>query len=162
MKPADHPEFFRRPPPDGRSRESSIALDAEGCFWHSGQRVEHKGMQRAFASWIRKHPDDGRFILCNGYDWTYFTVQDVPFYVVSVEPQGDQLSLALSDQSRELLDPTTLRVGARDALYLRVKQGQFDARFSRHAQAALEPYVVERSDGSPGLRLGGRTVALPT
>ena len=34
MKPGDHPEFFRFPAPEGRSRESTIRLDAEGTFHH--------------------------------------------------------------------------------------------------------------------------------
>ena len=41
-------------------------------------------MATAFASWITTHPDDGRFILTNGYDWTYFTVKDAPFFVKRV------------------------------------------------------------------------------
>ena len=35
------------------------------------------GLARALASWIARHPDDGRFILTNGYDWTYFTVEKI-------------------------------------------------------------------------------------
>ena len=40
MKPGDHPEFFRFPAPEGRSRESTILLDREGRFWHDGELVE--------------------------------------------------------------------------------------------------------------------------
>ena len=43
MRPADHPEFFRLPAPEGRSRESTIVLDAEGRFHHDGELVEHPG-----------------------------------------------------------------------------------------------------------------------
>ena len=57
MLPVEHPEFFRRPPPPGQSRESSIRLDADGRFWHAGELVRHPGMQAAFATWIRRHPD---------------------------------------------------------------------------------------------------------
>src|SRR5688572_29087087 len=111
MKPGDHPEFFRLPPPPGQSRESGIVLDAEGRFWHRGERVQHPRMEAAFATWIRRHPDDGRYVLSNGYDWSYFEVQGTPFFVrgVAAEPAG--LRLTLSDGSEELLDPTTLRVG---------------------------------------------------
>src|SRR5215472_2124596 len=41
VKPGDHPEFFRFPAPEGRSRESTIRLDAEGHFFHEGHKVEH-------------------------------------------------------------------------------------------------------------------------
>ena len=48
MKPGDHPEFFRFPAPEGRSRESEIRLDAEGHFHDHGERVEHA------RSWSRR------------------------------------------------------------------------------------------------------------
>ena len=161
MLPMDHPEFFRLPPPPGQSRESSIRLDGEGRFWHDGELVRHPGMQAAFATWIRRHPDDGRFILCNGYDWSYFHVQDVPYFVRGVREDAGRLELALSDGTREPLDPASLcsgsrGTGPREALYCRVKLGQFDARFMPGAQSALWPYLVETPSGAPGLELGGR------
>lgn len=155
MLPSQHPEFFRRPPPDGRSRESSIVLDARGQFWHEGQRVAHPGMQAAFATWITTHPDDGRYVLCNGYDWSYFRVEDVPYFVRGVRPTQAGLLIALSDGTEELLASETLAVGAADALYCRVKGGRFEARFTPPAQAALLPHVVEREGGEPGLESGG-------
>jgi hypothetical protein len=150
MKPGDHPDFFRLPPPPGASRESTIRLDRDGRFWHDGQLVEHPGMARAFASWIRRHPDDGRYILSNGFDWTYFDVEDAPFFVRGIRKQDDAMApmLELSDASVELLDPTELWVGERDALYTRVKAGQYVARFTPAAQTALAPWLSDGSDGS--------------
>jgi hypothetical protein len=156
MLPADHPEFFRRPPPPGQSRESSIRLDGEGRFWHEGELVRHPGMQAAFASWIRRHPDDGRYVLCNGYDWTYFSVEDVPYFVRGVRALPVQIELGLSDGSWEVLDPNSLRLGPRDALYCRVKVGGFQARFSPGAQTALLPHLVEGRAGEVLLEVGGR------
>ncbi|MBK8997206.1 MAG: DUF1285 domain-containing protein [Myxococcales bacterium] len=147
MKPGDHPEFFRWPAPEGRSRESSIRLDREGRFWHDGARVEHSGMQRAFASWIDRHPDDGRFILTNGWDWTYFSVDDVPFFVRSLRVEPGRVILQLSDGSEESLDPTTVCVGDNDAVYVRVKDGRFEARFSPEAQTRLAPLLSETPGG---------------
>lgn len=157
MKPGEHPEFFRWPAPEGRSRESTIRLDREGRFWHDGVRVEHPGMQRAFASWIDRHPDDGRFILQNGYDWTYFAVDDVPFFVQKLRVTGAGASVVLSDGSEEPLDPATLSIGANDAVYLRVKGGRFEARFMPEAQTELAPLLVETDAGDPALRLCGAT-----
>lgn len=118
-------------------------------------------MREAFASWIRRHPDDGRYILCNGYDWSYLRVEDVGFFVRALRPALGTLCLSLSDQTEEALDPSTLRVGARDALYCKVKQGAFDARFTPAAQSALLPYVVESLSGEPALRLGQRDYIIP-
>jgi hypothetical protein len=160
MKPGDHPDFFRLPPPPGRSRESKIVLDAKGRFFNDGVGIEHGGLAAAFASWIRRHPDDGRFILTNRYDWTYFTVEDVPFFVrgLSVEPSG--VVLRLSDGTEETLDPSTLSVGDADALYARVKGGEFEAKFLPAAQLALVEIVVEMPDGRPGIEICGTRFVL--
>jgi uncharacterized protein len=155
MRPADHPEFFRFPAPEGRSRESSIVLDAEGRFRHDGEPVEHVGMARAFASWIALHPDDGRFILSNGYDWTYFQVEDVPFFVLGLREEGGRLWLALSDGSESVLEPETLALGSRGALYTSVKAGKFRARFSQAAQTALAPWLGSVENGELFLEIAG-------
>jgi uncharacterized protein len=160
MKPGDHPDFFRLPPPEGRSRESSIRLDAEGNFWHDGERVTHLGMQRAFASWIDRHPDDGRYILNNGYDWSYFTVDEVPFFVRAVRVEPHAVTLLLSDDEREALDAETLGADARGRLHVSVKSRRFEARFSSQAQAALAPLLREGASGALELEIAGRRYAI--
>src|SRR5437868_11190018 len=160
MKPGDHPEFFRFPAPEGRSRESTIRLDGEGRFHHEGHVVEHPKLASALHGWIARHPDDGRFILTNGYDWTYFQVDDAPYTVRSLRLEPNELKLELSDDTAEPLAPETLRVGRGDALYAKVKGGQFEARFSRHAQTALAPILKEASDGSLRLQIGARDYAV--
>jgi hypothetical protein len=156
MRPADHPEFFRLPAPEGRSRESSIVLDEQGRFHHEGELVEHPGMARAFASWIDRHPDDGRFILNNGYDWSYFRVEDVPFFVLGVREQSGKLELSLSDGSESPLDPSSLTLGPQGALYTTVKNGKFRARFTPSAQIALGPWLVEAENGEVLLEIADR------
>jgi hypothetical protein len=157
VKPGDHPDFFKLPPPPGRSRESSIVLDEQGRFWHEGRIVSHPGMARAFASWVGRHPDDGRYILHNGYDWTYFEVRDAPFFVVglTVDTDGWPL-LELGDGEQERLDPGGARCGPDAALYVRVKQGQFEAKFTQPAQLMLAPLLAEVDSGGVALRIGGR------
>ena len=154
MKPGDHPDFYRLTPPPGTSRESTIRLDPEGKFWHDGERVDHPALEKALHGWIARHPDDGRFILTNGYDWTYFQVDDAPFIVRALRVLPDSVMLQLSNDSEEPLVPETLRVGRGDALYARVKAGQFEAKFSRHAQTALAPLLREGPDGKLRLRIG--------
>ena len=43
MKPGDHPEFFRFPAPPGRSRESTIRLDAGSSLHHQRVQTEAAG-----------------------------------------------------------------------------------------------------------------------
>jgi hypothetical protein len=148
MRPSDHPDFFRLPAPEGRSRESTIRLDREGRFLHDGELVTHRGMARAFASWIARHPDDGRFILTNGWDWTYFTVEGAPFFVEGVREGADGPVLVLFDGSEEPLEPAALRLDDDGVFSTRVKGGTFDARFLRNAQLELSPWLEEDRDGS--------------
>ena len=165
-KPGDHPEFFRFPAPEGRSRESTIRLDAEGRFFHEGESVAHPKLAEAMHTWIRRHPDDGRFILTNGYDWTYFTVEDAPFFVRAVRAEGDRAVLVLSDGTEEPWDPRTSHVGNGGALYARVnlpeKRGPFEAKFTRHAQASLAPWLIDAGgpEGGIAARIGGQTVPI--
>lgn len=162
MKPSDHPDFFRFPAPEGRSRESTIRLDGEGRFWHDGRRVEHAGLIAAFHSWIARHPDDGRYILTNGYDWTYFIVDDAPYFVRALRIGPDAIDLLLSDGSEEAWEPETTRVGSDGALYALVKrtsaQGPCEAKFTRHAQTSLEPVLVDA--GGPAVRVGKTSHAI--
>jgi hypothetical protein len=162
MKPSDHPEFFRFPAPEGRSRESTITLDAEGRFWHDGARVGHEALAAAFHRWISRHPDDGRYILTNGYDWTYFTVEDAPYVVRSLRVEPERVVLVLSDGTEEEWDPTISRIGPGGALYTRVKAeargGPFEAKFSRHAQTSLAPLLTEGD--APAVHIGARLLRI--
>ncbi len=167
VRPGDHPEFFRFPAPEGRSRESTIRLDARGRFWHDGALVEHAGLAAALHSWIARHPDDGRYILTNGYDWTYFSVDDTPYFVVALRIEPDRVVLVLSDRSEEDWDPGATRTGAEGALCTVVKRaakgGPFEAKFTPFAQSALEPVLLESEGafyaqvGSRRARIGGET-----
>ena len=155
MKPGDHPEFFRFPAPEGQSRESTIRLDGEGHFWHDGDLVDHPRLEEALHSWISRHPDDGRYILTNGYDWTYFTVDEVPFFVrgVRFEAATGALTLLLSNGAES--PATALSIGQDGALYaaVSVKGQPYEARFTRHAQTQLEPALVEEG-GEIAVRSG--------
>jgi hypothetical protein len=163
MKPGDHPEFFRFPAPEGRSRESTIRLDENGHFFHEGHRVEHPKLEAAMHTWIARHPDDHRYILTNGYDWTYFTVEDAAFFVVALRIADDSVSLVLSDGTTEAWHPTRSWTGRRGAVYTEVKQGvvggPFTARFTPHAQTSLAP-LLEEDAGAVWVQLGGERTLL--
>lgn len=161
MKPGDHPDFFRFAPPPGTSRESTLRLDRDGRFWHDGARVDHPALERALRSWIARHPDDGRPILTNGYDWCYFQVDDAPLIVDGLRiDDGGAVTLLLFDGTEEPLDPATLSLGEDGVVYARARGGAMEARFSRHAQAQLAPLLVEAEP--PILRVGGREIRLPS
>jgi uncharacterized protein len=154
MKPSDHPEFFRLPPPEGRSRESSIVLTKAGRFFHDGEPVIHPGMHQAFASWLTRHPDDGRYILSNGYDWTYLTVEGAARFVRAVRSVEGRPWLVLLDGSELELEPHALRVDAEGKLSVELPPGE-PASFTAAAQLELSPWLTER-DGRVGVQIDAR------
>ena len=145
------------------TRESSIRLDVDGRFYHDGVRVEHPGLSRAMHTWISRHPNDRRYVLENGWDWCYLTVDDAPFVVRAARVDGEGLLLTLSDDSTEPLDPAKLRVDKAGVLRCEVKidakGGPYPARFDRHAQLALGERLREES-GAYVLSLGERDVRI--
>jgi uncharacterized protein len=158
MKPGDHPEFFRFPAPEGRSRESSIVLTSAGRFFHDGAPVEHAGMHKAFASWLRRHPDDGRHILSNGYDWTYLTVEGPACFVRQVRSAATGIEVELLDGRQLPLEPQALSCAADGRLWLRLPEGE-DACFTAAAQLELAPWLVQR-DGVVGIESDGQFWAI--
>jgi uncharacterized protein len=161
MKPGDHPEFFRFPPPPGASRESTIRLDRHGQFWHDDEPVEHPKLRDALHRWVTRHPDNGRYILTNGYDWTYFTVEDTAMFVVAIHegPGGDPW-VCLANGEEQPLNIQQLQVDASDVLLTEVTQKQytFPARFTRQAQTQLAPWLVETDDGQIAVQVGSTSV----
>jgi len=100
-------------------------------------------MAAAFARWVRRHPDDGRWILSNDYDWCYFTVEDTGYFVLGMTLGEGMPTLRLSDGTSEPLDPQTLTVDDDGVLRVRVKGGGEAARFSRQAQLAIAPLLAD-------------------
>ncbi|MGA3120054.1 MAG: hypothetical protein ABSF69_04715 [Polyangiaceae bacterium] len=175
MRPGDHPDFFKGAGPDGRTRESTLRLDSSGRFWHDCRIVKHPGLVAALRRWIGRHPDDGRYVLSNGYDWTYFTVDDAPYLVEGVrfEPvrvaadvalEPERILLRLSDGDEEPWQPEATRVGSDGALYTTVKRGTpggpYEAKFTRHAQTCIAPVLVEEKPDGVAVRFGGRTTPI--
>ena len=153
MKPGDHPDFYRFAPPPGTSRQSTIVLDRDGRFFHDGALVEHPALDKALRSWIAHHPDDGRFILTNGYDWCYFRVEDTAYRVDALRVEGDAATLVLDNGQEHRLDPASLALGEGGVVYAKLPSGD-EARFSRHAQTQLAPLLT--GDEPPRLQVGGR------
>lgn len=136
----------------GRSRETTIARDDQGRWFHDGEPLEHANLVRSFEGWIER-ADDGRFCLKNDINWAYFTLDGPPYFVRSARVDGDCLRLSLSGGVDETLDPNTLRQGPDGALYCDVRGGKLVARFDRHVMAQLEDFVDEDSQGA-FLRVG--------
>jgi hypothetical protein len=88
-------------------------------------------------------------------------VDDTPYVVVGVDLGKDGIArIELNDHGIEVLDPGTLRIGAGEVLYCRVKGGTERARFLRPAYYQLAPFISESRAGRFVLRLGGTAYPL--
>jgi hypothetical protein len=116
--------------------DSGLVLDRHHQWWHDGERIEHPKIVEAFHQGLRVEPD-GRYTLHFGNDWCFVTVEDTPFFVVSVDNDGNQVVLLLSDCRHEALDPFSLDVEPDGVISVRVKNGLAKARLSRLAQFQL-------------------------
>lgn len=147
MRPADFPDFFHRAPPPGQSRVSRIRLDAMGRFWDGEELVQHEGVRDALANWLKKHPEDGRYILENGYDWLYLEVEDTPYFVTAVRGVPPEMTLVLLGNQVEAAPAAGWRMRPDGSLTVLVRDGADEARLLPSAQSELGPWLVEHEGG---------------
>ena len=143
-----------------------ISIDKNGDWFHENRPIIHEPVKLLFAKHL--HRDEwGRYLI----DWRgqicEVDVEDVPFVVQRVETSrnGDEVqsvSIILDDHTTEPLDLSSLRVGNENVLYCAVKEGAFEARFSRPAYyqfADLLDYDEEENQYS--LTVNGKRTSLP-
>jgi hypothetical protein len=81
-------------------------------------------------------------------------VEDAPFVVMTLEfvspgPAGEEeVWITLNDETREKLAPETLRIGPGNIPYCKVRNGLFEARFSRNAYQVLLPHIQPDEPGN--------------
>jgi hypothetical protein len=136
-----------------------LRIDREGAWFQDGGEVTHEGMLAALRSALSR--DDRGHFLEIGPVRVPVEVDDAPFVVLRAEPDGDRLALTLNDLTREALAPDTLRFGADGAPYCRVKDGRFEARWSRAAAYQLLQHVQRDESGRADLLVGARRDPLP-
>jgi hypothetical protein len=134
--------------------QSGLSIDAEGRFRHRGEPITHARTLEVLWRSLSRGPD-GRYRVSIGREWAFVHLDDAPYGVRGVTPDGAGLLLHLTDGSVEPLDPATLAVGADGVLRCRVRGGHA-ARFHRAAQATLGERLEEAGPGRYRLTLGGR------
>jgi uncharacterized protein len=142
-----------------RLRQSGLRLDREGRWWHQDELVAHAGLAAALNRWLDQL-EDGRYVVrLDAERYAYVEVEDAPYQILTVgierTESGPRVHLQLSDGDEEELDYGSLRVGEAHALYCRVKDGRFAARFSRQAYYLLGELLEEGPDGF-ALRAAGQ------
>ena len=143
----------------GRTRETEIRRDARGRWFDGQDPIEHPNLTRSFDSWVDR-AEDGRFCLSNSINWAYVEIEGPAYFVKDVEMAADGVSLLLSGDLREQLDPASLRQGPEGALWCVVREGRCPARFDNHAVSKMSDSIGEDEDGVYVL-IGGEKVRPP-
>jgi hypothetical protein len=127
-------------------------IDKEGRWFYQGEEITHR---RTYLLYSRNLTLDaeGRLLVRLGKEECRVEAEDAPYIVKSVDfigPDGGaprDIDLLLNDETREPLRPATLKVGEKNVLYCRVREGMFAARFSRGAYQLLFPFIRHDEKG---------------
>ena len=138
-----------------------ISFRKDGLWYSDDEVIPNRAIRRLFSKTLRILPD-GRARLELGEDTADVIVEDTPWVVTAVEGSPARgFTLVLNDETREPLDPHTLRVGADDVLYARAKNGRHEVRFLRPAYYQLVRHVETGPGGAIVLPVAGRRIAIP-
>lgn len=156
------PSTRRLTPEELERLRNRLSVDRDGTWRHDGEAVTHPRTVRMLIEHLEVDAD-GRTVVRMGAVWSYVRFDDTPLVVRDVtlpdDPRspGAKILLTLFDGIEDVLDPSTLTVGANDALYCRVRGGRFCARFLRAAHYRLAAHIVDRSPEPFALELAGRS-----
>ena len=74
-------------------------------------------------------------------------IEGPAYFVKDVAPSDDGVTLRLSGELDEALDPASLRQGPEGALWCTVREGRCPARFDNHAVSKMSDWIGEDEDG---------------
>jgi hypothetical protein len=141
------------PPLPNNLKLPDLRVDRDGEWYDEGVQITHPGILANLRGNLRRDAA-GYFIQTRVR--IPVRVDDVPFVVVRVERRGDELHAHLNDGTEEPLDPASVRLGDADVPYAAVKNGTFDARFSRAAAwQLLQLANYDEASGTGTLRVRG-------
>jgi uncharacterized protein len=133
-----------------------ISFRHDGHWYTDGERIENPRIALLFSRSLRRNPD-GSYFLQVADERASITVEDTPYVVIGIEDDGHGgFVLVTNDEVREPLDPSSLEVGDANVLYCRVKQGEFRARFLRHAYYRLAEHFVTDDGEKFAITIAGR------
>ena len=137
-----------------------IRFGKDGRWYSDDEPIPNRAICRLFSRTLIVQPD-GRARLELGEDKADVIVEDTPWVVTAVD--GDPargFTVVLNDETREPLEPASLRVGAENVLYCRVKDGRHEARFLRPAYYELVRHAETGAGGEVVLPVAGRRVPI--
>jgi hypothetical protein len=132
---------------------SEIKIDKEGIWYYKGAHMFRKEILSVFFEHL-KIDDCGNYLIELDGERYYLDVEDTAFVVAAVLKTNrqnkdlEQIDIILNDDSCEKLEIDSLYEGKDNVLYCQVKQGRFDARFSRKSYYQLAEFIEQSENGS--------------
>jgi hypothetical protein len=122
-----------------------MKIDKEGRWFYQGEEITHRKTYLLYCRSLTRD-ESGRMILRVGREECPVEAEDAPFVVMTIEfvpagPEGESIWITLNDETRERLIPETLRIAPDHVPYCQVRNGLFEARFSRNAYQILAPHI---------------------
>jgi len=118
---------------------NEILIDREGIWYFCGAEMKRIDIVQHFYKYLKRDLD-GHYSIEIEDDRCSVRVEDTPYVIRSIvvgfSPNSGQptIDLSLNDGSNERLSlGTPLRIGEDNVLYCMVKNGEYEARFSRPA-----------------------------
>jgi len=115
-------------------------IDKRGNWFQDGIKIRHR-ITYLYNNKLLKRDEEGRYYLDEGSGKLYIEVEDTPFVVKMVNKMGKDFFIILNDETREKLDLKTLSINSENIPYAKIKQGEFDARFTRAAYYEFMKYL---------------------
>jgi hypothetical protein len=122
-----------------------IYIDKEGNWYQDGIPILHRWTYLHNNRLLRRD-EKGRYYVDEGKVKVYAYVEDTPFVVKMVEKRDDGFYVILNDETEEKLDFNILRMNDENIPYIKVKNGDFEARFSRPAYYELTKYLSQEGN----------------
>jgi hypothetical protein len=107
-------------------------IDKRGNWFQDGIKIQHR-ITYLYNNKLLKRDEHGEYYLDEGSGKLYIKVEDTPFVVKMVDKRSDGFYINLNDETREKLDLKTLGINSENIPYAKIKNSEFDARFTRAA-----------------------------
>jgi hypothetical protein len=130
-----------------KERVYHYSIDREGRLWIEGTELTDPQVLKFFMKHMEQQPGGKFRVLCMG-EINLIEAEDVPYVVQAINIGKEKIELIFPGDYREILDPSTLKVGKDNVLYCQIRKGAFTARFNRKPYLELTRLVdKDRSKG---------------
>jgi len=122
-----------------------IYIDKEGNWYQDGIPILHRWTY-LYNNKLLRRDEEGRYYVDEGSGRVYVYAEDTPFVVKMIDKRQDGFFIILNDETEEKLDFKSLWMNDENIPYTRVKNGEFEARFSRPAYYEFTKYLKQEGD----------------